>query len=300
MNVKTLDHKNSSGIIFEPLTSRNLTDIDSRVILSTLADKGYIIFRSFSHSVEKFTELVKSLSVSLSLDPARSFDGDAAQKVDAGIDKVGLHCENGNSPFWPDLCWFYCRIAPSFGSQTTVCDGKVVFEKMDDALRDAFQKRIKYSRVVSESKWKLYAFQTSLNRGKEISSIEHITIEHLKSLVDDDNDSKIILLEDGSIEYSFETTPIRSSRINKKLNKVFANSIFGPSNHYSKPTITYTNGTPLLAEHLDRMESLCEELTFNIDWKEGDIVLIDNTRVMHGRRAIEDQQRLIFNALSYI
>ena len=31
----------------------------------------------------------------------------------------------------------------------------------------------------------------------------------------------------------------------------------------------------------------------------GDIVLIDNTRVMHGRRAITDPERTILNAQSY-
>ena len=66
------------------------------------------------------------------------------------------------------------------------------------------------------------------------------------------------------------------------------------------PVITYGNDDPIPSEKLKRMEVLCEELTHNIDWENGDILLIDNTRVMHGRRKIEDTERLIFNALSYL
>lgn len=41
-------------------------------------------------------------------------------------------------------------------------------------------------------------------------------------------------------------------------------------------------------------------VTENLDWQHGDAAVIDNTRVMHGRRAITDPDRTIYNALSYI
>ncbi|CAM3193524.1 TauD/TfdA family dioxygenase [Vibrio diazotrophicus] len=300
MNISSTNHSPESGLVIQANSETPLTEIDPGYILEMLADKGYVLFRGFPNSIEIFTDLVKSLSSSLSLDPARSFDGDAAQKVDAGTDKVGLHCENGNSPFWPDLCWFYCNVAPQRGSQTTVCDGQAVYKQMDDELKAAFQQEIKYSRKVDKTKWQRYALHASLARGKQVESIDDITIDDLKELVNDPNSSEIHLLDDGSIEYIFKTNPVRSSAVNKALTNNFANSIFGPSNHYASPVITYSNGNSIPSEQLDRMESLCERLTCNIDWEQGDILLIDNTRVMHGRRKIEDTERLIFNALSYI
>lgn len=300
MNVTSTNHTIESGLVLQAHLDTALSDVDPGYILEMLADKGYVLFRGFSHNIEKFTDLVKSLSSSLSLDPARSFDGEAAQKVDAGTDKVGLHCENGNSPFWPDLCWFYCSVAPRQGSQTTVCDGQAVYNRMDDELKGAFQREIKYSRIVSESKWKRYALHASIARGQHIDSIDDIKVDDLKQLVNDSDSSEITLREDGSIEYIFKTKPVRSSNINPALTNNFANSIFGPSNHYAPPVITYVNGESIPSHQLERMESLCEELTVNIDWEQGDILLIDNTRVMHGRREIEDTERLIFNALSYI
>ena len=42
------------------------------------------------------------------------------------------------------------------------------------------------------------------------------------------------------------------------------------------------------------MESVTEE----VPWQDGDILLVDNCRTMHGRRRIEDTRRTIYNALS--
>ncbi|WP_164705342.1 TauD/TfdA family dioxygenase, partial [Pseudomonas viridiflava] len=39
--------------------------------------------------------------------------------------------------------------------------------------------------------------------------------------------------------------------------------------------------------------------TYPVGWRDNDMVMIDNRRVMHGRQAIVDDRRRIFNALSY-
>jgi hypothetical protein len=80
----------------------------------------------------------------------------------------------------------------------------------------------------------------------------------------------------------------------------WANSIFGPSYNYETPRITFGDGREIPADLLDEMRGLTDELTRDIEWKNGDVVMIDNTRVMHGRRAITDPDRTIFNALSYL
>jgi alpha-ketoglutarate-dependent taurine dioxygenase len=81
---------------------------------------------------------------------------------------------------------------------------------------------------------------------------------------------------------------------------VWANSIFGPSYNYEAPEITFGDGHKISPELLAEMRATTERLTRNIDWRNGDVLLIDNTRVMHGRREIKDTSRTIFNALSYL
>ncbi|ACZ77337.1 TauD/TfdA family dioxygenase [Dickeya zeae] len=301
MNIKEMAHTSYAGLIITSLDEGDVTALTSDYLLNQLRTHGYLILRGFRHSIADFSERVRSTSSRISLDPARSFDGDTAQKVDAGYDKVGLHCENGNSPFWPDLCWFYCQKAPTQGSQTTVCDGKAVYEKMNAAQRAAFTSQdIVYSRRVDEKKWKTYALHALAGQPGAPTSIDDITLEHLYSVAQSDVGMRIDKLDDGAIRYSFQTPAIIGSRLNTKETHNFANSIFGPSNNYETPVITFADGNPIPDTLLAEMDDLCESLTFDVGWQQGDIVLIDNTRVMHGRRRIEDKDRTIFNALSYV
>jgi alpha-ketoglutarate-dependent taurine dioxygenase len=41
-------------------------------------------------------------------------------------------------------------------------------------------------------------------------------------------------------------------------------------------------------------------LTGEISWQPGDLVMIDNSRFLHGRRAFNDDRRRIFALLSYL
>lgn len=301
MSIRETTHTGNTGWIITSLNEGDVKQLPKEYLLAKLAEKGFLILRGFTHSIDDFSRLVRQTSGRISLDPARSFDGDTAQKVDAGYDAIGLHCENGNSPFWPDLCWFYCQKAPNQGSETTICDGKQVSEHLSKEAREAFtQQNIVYSRRVEEQKWKTYAYHALVSQAQAPASIEETTLEDLLSLTLNEAGTHITLNDDGSIRYEFHTPAIRKSNINSKETQNFANSIFGPSNNYEKPVITFANGEVIPAVLLSEVDKVCDAFTYDIGWQHGDIVLIDNTRVMHGRRRIEDKDRTIFNALSYI
>jgi TfdA family taurine catabolism dioxygenase TauD len=136
---------------------QELDQLDHPWIVSLLAESGFVLFRDFSPGLEEFSRFVKGLSSRVTLDPARSFHGDVAQKVDAGTGALGLHIENGNSPFAPDLTWFLCERAASVGSETTVCDGYRVWEEADETFRRSFvEQDIVYERRVDEARWKAF------------------------------------------------------------------------------------------------------------------------------------------------
>jgi len=264
-------------------------------VLGLLKESGFLVFRGLESDVTSFTNFVKSMSSRLSLDPARTFHSEVAQKVDAGLDAVGLHCENGNSPFWPDLAWFFCERAASVGSFTTVCDGYQVWDALPEEVRQTFtDKEIVYERLVPEDKWKNYVIHC--NKGLiDYEAIELSDLEKLKSGI---GHADIRENEDGSIVYRFRVGAARPTLFSPKL--AFANSILGPSYNYKAPQISFEDGKPFTPQLMNHIESVTKRFTVDIRWRSGDIVLIDNTRVMHGRRKIEDKNRLIYNALSYI
>ncbi|GGJ51413.1 TauD/TfdA family dioxygenase [Streptomyces brasiliensis] len=294
--VKTTSYGTGSGLLVQPAAgAAALAGIDSAQLLELLGQAGFLLLRGFDTDMTAFTALVQHTSTSTTLDPARDFYSEVAQKVDAGFDEVGLHTENGNSPFRSHLAWFFCEKAASSGSQTTVCDGYRVWDALSPAAREAFTAQdIVYSRYVAEPQWRGMAHHL-LGRSKPADQIE---VSELLALTSTLEGTEIVPEADGGIRYAY-TTPAAGTTVFGDRPS-FANSILGPSFNYEKPKITFADGTEFPPGLLAEVEAVTAALTENLDWQDGDVAVIDNTRVMHGRRAITDPDRTIYNALSYI
>ncbi|WP_035841451.1 AMP-binding protein [Kitasatospora azatica] len=290
-------HGTGTGKLLRPAPgATQLRDLDPAFVIGLLAEAGHLVLRGFQPSIEDFSLFVKEHSDRVTLDPARTFHGgDVAQKVDAGTAELGLHLENGNSPFIPDLTWFLCEKAAASGSQTTVCDGYRVWDAAEPADRAAFAQDIVYARRVDEAKWKQFTVH-QLGGTKSVDQVSFADFQQLAAA--DGAGTTVTLLPDGAVHYAYRTPAARSTLFGTR--RAWANSIFGPSFNYQKPTITFADGAALPAELTERFEQLTAELTEELDWQDGDVVLVDNTRVMHGRRAITDPNRTIYNAQSYL
>jgi alpha-ketoglutarate-dependent taurine dioxygenase len=294
-SVKTLKYGQGYGKLLLAEVGTTLDSLDKSSVMEELQQAGFIVFRNFSLDIESFSKLVQSLSVRVTLDPARKFRGAVAQKVDAGFDAVGLHCENGTIPWLPHLCWFFCEKAASAGSQTTVCDGYRVWDALSPATQQAFlSKDIVYSRNIESQKWKSFVFHSL--QGKK--PMEEIVLEDLVNLSNDPVNNIIRLHDDGSIYYAYRVPAAHKTLFGERI--AFANSILGPSYNYEKPNITFVGDEKIEANIMSEIVKVTEEMTEDIEWQDGEVLLIDNTRVMHGRRAILDPDRTIYNALSYI
>lgn len=295
-NVSIEKYGRGNGRVFVTEAGLPLDVLDPQEVVRELATAGFLLFRGFDTGVDAFNGFVDKHSRLVISDPARSFEGNAAQMVDAGTAAVGLHLENGNSPFMPDLTWFLCTLAPSNGSQTTVCDGYEVWDRLSEDAKLAFAaQEIIYSRTVVEAAWRTMA--AHLLGGKK--SFDEVTLDDLEAFLQDKDRTVIRLNDDGSVHYAHRTQAARRPTL-FGTRPAWANSIFGPSFNYEKPVITFADGSAIGADLLAEAELVTDEVTENLEWVDGDVALIDNTRVMHGRREIIDANRKIFNAQSYV
>lgn len=292
-NITISSYKNSIGLLIESRIQQPITTMNEPQLYSRLVESGFILFRGFDSSIDLFSEFVREGSSRVTIDPMREFFGNTAQKVDAGFDAVGMHVEHGNNPFQPDICWFYCEKAASEGSQTTVCDGYTVWDQMPENMKADFgSKNIKYCRYIEGVKWKTL----TKNLNPAIANLEDVTVDDFRSLITHPG-FRVELQQDDSIYYEFETSAIKAD--NPQGRHSFANSILGPSYNYQAPVIKFADDSPIDTDAQQLLEKLFEESTTDIDWQSGDVLVIDNIHMMHGRRAILDKDRRLFNAMSF-
>ena len=248
-------------------------------IKAALTENGWVLLRNENYDVASFSQLMASLCQKLTYDPARENITQQSQKVDAGTHAVGLHIENGTTPLPPDIIAFFSALSASQGSQTTICDGHLVWLNLPDSLKEKFSAPMTISRYLPKNILQKYV-AAALN----IKMPEETTWNDLQRFADMIPGQSISPAENGGIEYGLQVNMIRHD--NLKGIPAFANTLLGPSYNYQKPRYHFADGSEISPDLISELAGLCEKFTAEINWQDGDLAIIDNKRFMHGRREI--------------
>ncbi|KTD59574.1 Taurine catabolism dioxygenase TauD, TfdA family [Legionella santicrucis] len=271
-----------------------LLSLDKDFIKNELARSGVILFRGFQLELDDFSAFTKTICRKVTLDPARQFASERVQLVDSGLDAIPLHCENGLTPFLPDVLLFMCEIPAKQGSATTYCDGELVWEKLSVEAKSYFSSHHFYfSRTIPQALWTKYlANELGIS---DASLINHSLFEKMRASL---SQHHFELQENGDLFAKLKIHLAHSSYFSDRLN--FANSLIGPSFNYQNPEIEDEQGFPIPVSFIQEFEQISAECTVEHQWEKQDFLLIDNTRFMHGRRAIDDPDRKIYAAMGYL
>jgi len=283
---------------FDLLTANrdcSLANLQRDDLFYRLAQYGAVLLRGFETDLGKFSNLVDRVTPKTAIDPARAFFAKNVQLVDSGTNEIGLHCENGTTPLVPNIVWFFCERAATSGSQTTLCDGIEVWKVLSsEAKALLLEKPVRFSRNVKRDLWMKYVKHHFTN----LTSAEAINQKMLDEVFGAIPGAIARINEDGSLYLSQAAFAAHPTFWNSEI--AFANSLFTPSHNYEAPDISFENGEPIPNWLLKECHEKATSLTTEIPWVSGDIILIDNTRVMHGRRCITDTNRKLFTALGFL
>lgn len=254
---------------------------------------GALIIKGFSDDVDHFNSLIECFSRKVTKDPARKSSTQHTAEIKAGVEEMGLHRENGNLPYCPDIQWFYCMQPAAKGSETTLCDGEQVYQKMAPEVRRLFESNlIKYDRLIPWDNVKSYL---SVELEKPFESVGYGDLEYVNEI---HPGQKYSVFDRNLVKSERFVSAIQTSIFSGR--QAFCNSLLGPSFNYEPPKITWEDGSQIDIRVFDEVRRVTESLTYDHFWEEGDMMVVDNSRVMHGRRYLEDPKRRIFGAQSYI
>lgn len=254
-------------------------ELDPAELQSLLARRGAVLLRGFGLDVPGLIALSDRFlrrAVVHGGERKQLSDDDTVQSVTEGNGDVELHAELGYVPLRPDLLWFYCEQPPIQGGETTLCDGVELLERLSERSRRLFSDhRVEYVRTYQPPEWRR-AFKIQAR-------------EELERILEQLPDVKVSFNPDGSFEGTYVTRAVVETRYTRQ--PAYANSVQGPYIHR-----TYLEGgRPIPAEALEEVLQVARRIEVPVAWRRQDAVLIDNSRVMHGRRAFPaNSERLIY------
>jgi alpha-ketoglutarate-dependent taurine dioxygenase len=280
------------------LEGRGPGDLDVAGTVATLRRHGFVLLRGFAHSASDFEVITRQFSRRFMVhgNINREFvsqDG-STQAVDAGLHPLPLHSEMSYGPFYPDSMWFFCAVPPRVGGETTVCDGVALFNALAPESRSYFKThRLRYRHRYPPRAWQQGIKTTArglaslkLAIGARLyrkRGVYRFHFDHEQYLCVDYVTSALVPLRDGrhafanSLEISY-------------LPQVIA--LRGGS-------VTLENGEPVSGALLADVARAADAAGLRIGWQAGDVVMLDNARVMHGRVALSPDDRKILVRLGF-
>ncbi len=272
------------GYLFESQQADEFLSLEKQKIVELLKSHGVILFRSPSASQQTFEGFTERLGQEFvkhgaAVRKSRSEDG-RTQTVTKGSAAILLHTELHFSPFSPDAMWFYCQSPAQQGGQTTVASGVELFNKLSASTQKLFlTKKIKYKNIWEESSWRQYMPDFTKQQ-----VIDYLESKNCRPHFDEDN----------CLVYEYITSATSKAPSGET---VFGNSIaihsqylkdvklFQETDQKVRHGIAMENGEEIpeaiFAEIIEASESITQE----VDWRAGDIVMLNNRTVLHGRRA---------------
>ena len=200
--------------------------------------------------------------------------------------EIFLHHEMAQTPIYPHRIFFFCKSTSEKGGETPLCRSDhlydAIYRENESLLKNFENYGVIYNSIMSD--------------GDELVSGQGRSWQ--KTLgVKNKNEAEIKLAQLGyewtwmqGNNLSVTTCTFEAIKTLKDGRKSFFNQVIAASLGWKKSSenevspVRYGNGDEIDLSAIDLIAELANSLTFLRSWEENDILLVDNFRVMHGRK----------------
>ena len=265
-----------------------------------LSVHGAIVFRGFPiTSADDFDAFVRafdypgfrhadSLSNAARVDRSeRVFTADEAPSDVA----ICLRHEMAQTPVYPSRLFFFCEQPAEEAGETSLCRSDVLWTRIKEELPEFA--------AAAEARGLLY---TDVMPAEDAGSGQGRSSWQSTFMVEDRAGAEERLRElgyewswgeDGSLRATTPTLPAVLTLDGGA--QVFFNQLIAAFRGRDDPSgaITFGDAAPLDADTVLRICDMADEMTFDIPWEKGDVALVDNYLVMHGRRPFRGTRKVL-------
>lgn len=274
-----------------------------------LAEHGAILFRGFPITTDvdfdAFIQMfgLKNFTYTDSLSNAvrrnRTERVFTANEAPANI-AIYLHHEMAQTPVYPSALFFFCEHPAAAGGATPLCRSDVLLTQIEAVMPDFMHacetKGVRYTNTMPD--------QEDLQSGQGRS--------WRSTLNAPDKTAAEAKLQ--SLGYQWQWLPEDNLRVTTPVlpavrtladgRRVFFNQLIAAfqgwqdKRNVAQKSICFGDGSVIDPQAMATVIDLAEKLSFDMVWQAGDVALVDNALVMHGRRPFTGERRVLASLLA--
>jgi alpha-ketoglutarate-dependent taurine dioxygenase len=253
---------------------QDILSLDLDDVMQVFRSSGFVLFRGFETGEQGFTAFTDKFTDRFlghgNMNRKLISEDGTLMTVTPGTHLIHAHNEMAYSPLRPDAIWFHCVQPASEGGETVVVDGvRVVGETKAETRELLSAKKVKHRfRNVAPEAWQRLLRTSNLSEALcMLDSFPGFTYEMNAA---------------GSLDAAFVTPAIKSTKYGRHL--AFNSSMLDVGG-------TFDDDSEIPREIFRELRDVTCELSHLIAWQPDDVAMIDNTRILHGRRPFTDVRR---------
>lgn len=304
MRVSEISENDGFGGLVEVDDTRDFLDSvvsDPDELKRRLYEKKFILIRGLKLDRRSFGNLGRSISESSieykgGIGPRHLVDDEVYTSTDLPPPAaLAQHHEMAYTTTWPMLVLFHSEVCAPFGGATTVCDSSALLETLDEAWLEKLRNvGVRYVRNYFDG-----------NPYKSISETFGTDDKDKINQFCAANDIEAIWLSDTHLQLVQTAPAVRAHPVTGQ--ESFFNTLglwhpqyWQPLTQASYPgieepkdrdhlwqTSEFGNGDPFEDDDIKSLLKLYEGSQFEVQWKQGDVLIIDNMLASHGRMAFQ-------------
>ncbi|MGZ9706473.1 TauD/TfdA family dioxygenase [Pseudomonas sp. GNP013] len=271
---------------------------------ASLRTVGGVLFRGFTVATPiDFKRFAASFGAPLA---SYEFGSTPRSKVFAGVYSsteypahqfIPLHNEQAYTRPWPSRIWFHCIKASETGGETPICDSRLIYQRMPAEIRELFASReLLYVRN--------YSGALDLPWQQVFNTEDRAQVERY--------------CQDNGIEWEWKTDGELRTRQRcpavlqhpetgewvwfnqahlfhvSAIEPAVRASLLAAVGEENLPRHVYFgDGSPIADALLDSVRAVYDQTAVSFPWQAGDILMLDNRLVAHGRNPYTGDRKVI-------
>lgn len=294
-------------LLVEARPGQSIHDLDPALrdsLAVQLNTIGGVLFRGFSvASPLDFKRFAVSFGAPLA---SYEFGSTPRSKVFAGVYSsteypahqfIPLHNEQAYTRPWPSRIWFHCMKASSSGGETPIADSRLVYQRMPSEVREQFASRgLLYVRN--------YSGALDLPWQKVFNTEDRAQVEHYCR----DNDIQWQWKDDGELRTQQRCDAVLQHpesgewvwfnqahlfHVSAVEPSVRASLLAAVGEENLPRHVYFGDGSPIPDALLDSVREVYRQTAISFPWQAGDILMLDNRLVAHGRNPYTGDRKVI-------
>lgn len=211
---------------------------------------------------------------------------------------ISMHNELSYASSWPDRLAFYCEQEPTTSGATPLVDGALWLESLDAEIQQAFAGGVRYLQNLHDG----YGLGKSWQQTFESDDRAEVDAFLSEAAADwqwrSDGGLRIEQVRQATFRHPSTGTEVWFNQADQWHPEGLGDAIAATLAKALAPddlpqAVTFADGSPIPGEYVQQIRERGLDAAVDVDWRRGDLLVIDNVLVAHGRRPFTGPRRVL-------